>query len=79
MEKITQGTICTYTPKIVGLPEKIKVRICGISSTEQPLIGSMYIVEVLDGTLPSEYYPYTHTVAPQCNLTVQKFEGVTKE
>ena len=68
IQEIEQGTICNYYPKTEGLPVQIQVRVCGVATTEQPVIGRMYIVEVLDGTFPSTVYPYTHTLAAECNL-----------
>jgi len=75
---IKQGAICSYYPKTEGLPVQVKVRVCGVALTEQPVIGRMYIVEVLDGTFPSAVYPYTHLVAPDCNLVETKGDKYEK-
>ena len=64
MTKLKQGSIRTWYP---GIPELdgMQVKICGLSTTGQPVIGISYIVE-LPKKLPS--YPYTHAVALEIHL-----------
>jgi hypothetical protein len=45
----------------------MKVRVCGIATREQPVIGSIYIVELPTNTeIPN--YEYSHAVALESNL-----------
>jgi len=68
-KQLKNGTLCTYEPKTKGLPEKMKVQVRGVATVEQPVIGRMYIVEVMDGSLPNGFYEYKFIVAMECNLT----------
>lgn len=68
MTTIAPKTICNYEPKTKDLPKIMSVKVVGIAISEQPIIGYGYIVEVLDGSLPSTYYPYTHIIAFENNL-----------
>lgn len=67
--QLKNGTLCTYEPKTKGLPEKMKVQVRGVATVEQPVIGRMYIVEVMDGSLPSDFYEYKFIIAMEYNLT----------
>lgn len=68
------GTIALWRPNISSLPNIIRVRICGLAHTEQPILGHGYIVELLDKIVS---YDYTHVVVNECNLTsVRKEEPI---
>jgi len=68
--KLELGTIANWTTSIPGLPNIMRVRICGLPISAS-LLGYGYIVEVLDaGILPNDIYAYTHTLAFENDLTV---------
>lgn len=75
---LKNGTLCTYEPKIPGLPEKMQVKIRGVATIEQPVLGRLYIVEVLDDSLPNDTYPYKFIVAMECNITIDKQPNIVK-
>ncbi len=44
-------------------------KIVGVSTTELPIIGCIYMVEVTDGSFPSDVYPFTTISVLECQLT----------
>lgn len=59
-----QGDIVSYQVHNM----KGKARVVGVSSSAQPVIGRMLILEDLSGNIPNETYPYTHFTAPEVLL-----------
>lgn len=52
---------------------KGKGQICGKAITEQPVIGTAWIVHVLESNIDSAMYPYSHIVCPEVNLKKKNF------
>lgn len=69
--KLSCGTVAIWSPGVTGLPKNVYVRIMGVCG-ELPVTGHRYIVEVLDGTLPNEQYPYVAVIAEESSLLTEK-------
>lgn len=65
-----QGDIVDFTTGIVTGRGKI----CGISSNELPVIGTTYVVEVIESNIDKDVYPFTHIPVFEINLTRSLFK-----
>jgi hypothetical protein len=64
--EIVQDKVVSFkiSPTIFG-----KGRICGVATTEQPVIGRNVILEILESTgIDPATYPYSHIVVPESML-----------